>query len=349
MLKHTHHQHYWRAVPSDKETTTMTLFSNLAEKLGGSKASPHPPEAELRLRLLFGGSGIQLCEERDGELLSPRPWGTPVDPHHFMAQAQDCTLPQQQQEPDFLLFLPNNCQKKQNRQVRAECGARVGMVITHVSQGQEHQGDLQSHRCTTPRSREVGLRVAACQRILMTSPLPVLLVPHNDQDLQNSSTELESGGVHVSRSGGSAALFCAPVPLDITVLRRYDNRVVVVVEGETGPRTGSRSRTGRSTVALYSPLSENMSEFFLLAFLALFSGLFPCAEPSAVSGEERGTLWAVGSQNRISVADCRRVAALSYGAAGENIPRAKNACPTPYLFCPSNIENADLAAMAAHY
>lgn len=33
MLKHTHHQHYWRAVPSDMETTTMTLFSNLAEKL----------------------------------------------------------------------------------------------------------------------------------------------------------------------------------------------------------------------------------------------------------------------------------------------------------------------------
>ena len=92
----------------------------------------------------------------------------------------------------------------------------------------------------------------------------------------------------MSRSRGSAALFCAPVPLDITVLRRYDNRVVVVVEGETGPRTRSRSRTGRSTVALYSPLSENMSEFFLLAFLALFSGLFPCAEPSAVSGEERG-------------------------------------------------------------
>nr|XP_010782805.1 PREDICTED: uncharacterized protein LOC104956923 [Notothenia coriiceps] len=100
----------------------------------------------------------------------------------------------------------------------------------------------------------------------------------------------QSGGVHVSRSGGSAALFCAPVPLDITVLRRYDNRVVVVVvEGETGPRTGSRSRTGRSTVALYSPLSENMSEFFLFAFLALFSGLFPCAEPSAVSGEERAS------------------------------------------------------------
>ncbi|TNN88764.1 hypothetical protein EYF80_001096 [Liparis tanakae] len=38
----------------------------------------------------------------------------------------------------------------------------------------------------------------------------------------------------------------------------------------------------------FSPLSENMSEFFLLALLALFSGLFPCAEPSAVSGEDRG-------------------------------------------------------------
>lgn len=31
-----------------------------------------------------------------------------------------------------------------------------------------------------------------------------------------------------------------------------------------------------------------MSEFFLLAFLALFSGLFPCAEPSTVSDEEKG-------------------------------------------------------------
>lgn len=53
-------------------------------------------------------------------------------------------------------------------------------------------------------------------------------------------------------------------------------------------RTRSRSRTRRSTVALYSPLSENMSEFFLLAFLALFSGLFPCTEPSTVSDEEKG-------------------------------------------------------------
>lgn len=41
-------------------------------------------------------------------------------------------------------------------------------------------------------------------------------------------------------------------------------------------------------MALYSPLSENMSEFFLLAFLALFSGLFPCAEPSTVSDEDKG-------------------------------------------------------------
>lgn len=41
-------------------------------------------------------------------------------------------------------------------------------------------------------------------------------------------------------------------------------------------------------MALHSPLSENMSEFFLLAFLALFSGLFPRAEPSRGSDEERG-------------------------------------------------------------
>lgn len=41
-------------------------------------------------------------------------------------------------------------------------------------------------------------------------------------------------------------------------------------------------------MALYSPLSENMSEFFLIAFLALFSGLFPCAEPSPVSDGEKG-------------------------------------------------------------
>lgn len=41
-------------------------------------------------------------------------------------------------------------------------------------------------------------------------------------------------------------------------------------------------------MALDSPLSENMSEFFLLACLALFSGLFRCAEPSAVSDEDKG-------------------------------------------------------------
>ncbi|KAM9364417.1 LOW QUALITY PROTEIN: low-density lipoprotein receptor-related protein 1B-like [Pholidichthys leucotaenia] len=33
-----------------------------------------------------------------------------------------------------------------------------------------------------------------------------------------------------------------------------------------------------------------MSEFFLLAFLALFSGLFPCAEPSTVSDEEKESI-----------------------------------------------------------
>lgn len=93
--------------------------------------------------------------------------------------------------------------------------------------------------------------------------------------------------MHVWRSGGSAAaLFCALVPLDITEERRSTS------PGGGGggdwTRTGSKSRTGSITVALYSPLSENMSEFFLLALLALFSGLFPCAEPSAVSGEDRG-------------------------------------------------------------
>ena len=41
-------------------------------------------------------------------------------------------------------------------------------------------------------------------------------------------------------------------------------------------------------MAARSPLSEIMSEFFLLAFLALFSGLFPCAEPSTRSDEEKG-------------------------------------------------------------
>lgn len=39
---------------------------------------------------------------------------------------------------------------------------------------------------------------------------------------------------------------------------------------------------------LYSPLSGNMSEFFLVAVLALSFGLFPCAEPSKVSDEEKG-------------------------------------------------------------
>lgn len=41
-------------------------------------------------------------------------------------------------------------------------------------------------------------------------------------------------------------------------------------------------------MALYSPLSEIMCEFFLLVFLALFSGLFPCTEPSTVSEEDKG-------------------------------------------------------------
>lgn len=41
-------------------------------------------------------------------------------------------------------------------------------------------------------------------------------------------------------------------------------------------------------MALYSPLSEIMCEFFLLVFLALFSGLYPCAEPSTVSAEDKG-------------------------------------------------------------
>lgn len=34
MLQQTYNvRHYWRAVPSNKETTTMALFSNLAGKL----------------------------------------------------------------------------------------------------------------------------------------------------------------------------------------------------------------------------------------------------------------------------------------------------------------------------
>lgn len=41
-------------------------------------------------------------------------------------------------------------------------------------------------------------------------------------------------------------------------------------------------------MASYCPLSETMSELFLLVFLTLFSGLFPCAEPSTVSDEDEG-------------------------------------------------------------
>lgn len=41
-------------------------------------------------------------------------------------------------------------------------------------------------------------------------------------------------------------------------------------------------------MALYSPLSEIMREFYPLVFLALFSGLYPCAEPLTVSDQEKG-------------------------------------------------------------
>lgn len=53
-------------------------------------------------------------------------------------------------------------------------------------------------------------------------------------------------------------------------------------------RGRSGARTRRSTAALYSPLSEIMFDFFLLVFLALFSGLFPCAEPLTVSDKDKG-------------------------------------------------------------
>lgn len=52
--------------------------------------------------------------------------------------------------------------------------------------------------------------------------------------------------------------------------------------GETGPGPGA------SPWLFIARSPEKMSEFFLVVFLALFSGLFPCAEPSAASDEERG-------------------------------------------------------------
>ncbi|KAF0026351.1 hypothetical protein F2P81_021088 [Scophthalmus maximus] len=74
------------------------------------------------------------------------------------------------------------------------------------------------------------------------------------------------------------------------------NRAVLARAAEEGggdwtrtrTRTRSRSRSRRSTaVASFSPLSGNMSDFLLLAFLALFSGLCPRAERSTASDEER--------------------------------------------------------------
>lgn len=98
---------------------------------------------------------------------------------------------------------------------------------------------------------------------------------------------LRGGGVHVWRSGGSAALFCAPVHR-ITELVSRPVLLVVAAAAKEGEWSRTRSRTRRSTVAPHSPLSEIMCEFFLLVFLALFSGLFPCAEPSTVSDEDKG-------------------------------------------------------------
>ncbi|KAM7407717.1 hypothetical protein PAMA_003455 [Pampus argenteus] len=62
----------------------------------------------------------------------------------------------------------------------------------------------------------------------------------------------------------------------------------VVVEGGDWTRTRSEDQDQEKHRGSLQPaLQKNMSEFFLLAFLALFSGLFPCTEPSTVSDEEK--------------------------------------------------------------
>ena len=60
----------------------------------------------------------------------------------------------------------------------------------------------------------------------------------------------------------------------------------MVEGGKSGPGPGAGP--GEAPRLSASPLSGNMSELFLLAVLALLSGLFPCAEPSRVSDEEKG-------------------------------------------------------------
>lgn len=81
------------------------------------------------------------------------------------------------------------------------------------------------------------------------------------------------------------------------VAERWEERCSVLRTGSPNngarlPRWWRRGRSGagtrRSTAALYSPLSEIMFDFFLLVSLALFSGLFPCAEPSRVSDSDKG-------------------------------------------------------------
>lgn len=81
------------------------------------------------------------------------------------------------------------------------------------------------------------------------------------------------------------------------VAERWDERCSVLRTGSPNngarlPRWWRRGRSGagtrRSTAAHYSPLSETMFDFFLLVFLALFSGLFPCAEPSTVTDNDKG-------------------------------------------------------------
>ncbi|KAL6100585.1 uncharacterized protein ACO6RY_07695 [Pungitius sinensis] len=75
-------------------------------------------------------------------------------------------------------------------------------------------------------------------------------------------------------------------------------RTRVVAEEEAGRRRRRRGGEtgldwtgpgpGASPWLFIARSPEKMSEFFLVVFLALFSGLFPCAEPSAVSDEGRG-------------------------------------------------------------
>lgn len=100
------------------------------------------------------------------------------------------------------------------------------------------------------------------------------------------------------------------------VAERWDERCSVLRTGSPNngarlPRWWRRGRSGagtrRSTAAPYSPLSEIMFDFFLLVSLALFSGLFPCAEPSTWSDNDKGkNSFSPGMRSQIKLGSRRK-------------------------------------------